>query len=157
VNQQQKAEQTAYELLTELGADLHTTTPLQLCTAAVLRGVVLGLRDANVVVDKQLALLAREKLKAQAALRQLVERCDGDEGVRADGSNLDTLAAHAVLGDLAENRCADCAAPLPGPYGTVGVAIARTRPGVLLCSSCGTAEALARMRVCLLGFGKESK
>lgn len=37
--------------------------------------------------------------------------------------------------------CADCGAVLPGPYGTPGVAMARTRPNVLLCSDCGTAEA----------------
>jgi hypothetical protein len=32
-----------------------------------------------------------------ATLRNLVERCDGSEGVREDGSNIDTLAAHAML------------------------------------------------------------
>jgi hypothetical protein len=31
------------------------------------------------------------------ALRNLIERCDGPEGVRADGSNIDTQAAHAAL------------------------------------------------------------
>jgi hypothetical protein len=31
------------------------------------------------------------------ALRELVERCDGDEGVRADGSNIQTMRAHAIL------------------------------------------------------------
>ena len=31
------------------------------------------------------------------ALKELVLRCDGAEGVRADGSNIDTLVAHAVL------------------------------------------------------------
>ena len=36
-----------------------------------------------------------------AALESLVARCDGAEGVRADGSNIDTLDAHAALGDLA--------------------------------------------------------
>jgi hypothetical protein len=114
MNQQQKAEQTAYELLTELGADLHTTTPLQLCTAAVLRGVVIGLRDANQVATK--FLRARERIQN------------------------------------AQN-CADCNALLPGPYGTAGVAMARTRPSVLLCSSCGTAEALANAGL-PMGFGR---
>ena len=33
------------------------------------------------------------------ALRDLVDRCDGPEGVRADGTNIDTLRAHAALGD----------------------------------------------------------
>lgn len=36
------------------------------------------------------------------ALRNLVTRCDGAEGVRADGSNICTLEAHAALGDLRE-------------------------------------------------------
>jgi hypothetical protein len=32
------------------------------------------------------------------ALEELVTRCDGAEGVRADDSNIDTLGAHAALG-----------------------------------------------------------
>ena len=32
-----------------------------------------------------------------AALQNLVNRCDGAEGVRADGSNIQTIRAHAVL------------------------------------------------------------
>jgi hypothetical protein len=32
-----------------------------------------------------------------SALMELVERCDGEEGVRADGSNIQTIAAHATL------------------------------------------------------------
>lgn len=35
-----------------------------------------------------------------AELRRLVERCDGEEGVRADGSNIDTRAARALLEKL---------------------------------------------------------
>lgn len=31
------------------------------------------------------------------ALRELVARCDGLEGVRADGSNIQTMRAHAAL------------------------------------------------------------
>lgn len=34
------------------------------------------------------------------ALEDLTLRCDGAEGVRADGSNICTLAAHAALGDF---------------------------------------------------------
>lgn len=30
-------------------------------------------------------------------LAELTARCDGDEGVRADGSNIQTMAAHACL------------------------------------------------------------
>jgi hypothetical protein len=36
-------------------------------------------------------------LELFAALKALVLRCDGPEGVRADGSNIDTQAAHALL------------------------------------------------------------
>lgn len=32
-----------------------------------------------------------------AALEELVARCDGAEGVRADGSNIQTIRAHAVI------------------------------------------------------------
>ena len=35
-----------------------------------------------------------------AALQDLVTRCDGKEGVRADGSNIDTLRAHTLLDRL---------------------------------------------------------
>lgn len=36
------------------------------------------------------------------ALRELADRCDGEEGVRADGSNIQTFAARAVLIQLGE-------------------------------------------------------
>lgn len=32
-----------------------------------------------------------------SALKDLVSRCDGDEGVRADGSNIQTIRAHAAI------------------------------------------------------------
>lgn len=55
--------------------------------------------------DQYLAKLADNKARLLqhrvewllTALQDLVARCDGDEGVRADGSNIDTLAAHAAL------------------------------------------------------------
>lgn len=31
------------------------------------------------------------------ALKNLTLRCDGEEGVRADGSNIQTIEAHAIL------------------------------------------------------------
>jgi hypothetical protein len=34
------------------------------------------------------------------ALKELVARCDGDEGIRADGSNIQTARAHAILEKL---------------------------------------------------------
>lgn len=39
--------------------------------------------------------------------------------------------------------CANCCAPLPGPYGTPGVSLARFDNKTLLCSECGVAEALS--------------
>lgn len=51
------------------------------------------------------------------ALRDLVARCDGAEGVRADGSNIQTMQAHSVLTRLSnafgegpryEHDCATC-------------------------------------------------
>ena len=36
------------------------------------------------------------------ALRELMLRCDGAEGVRADGSNIQTMAASALLHELGE-------------------------------------------------------
>ena len=38
----------------------------------------------------------------QAELESLVARCDGEEGVRADGSNIQTVSAHALLARLRE-------------------------------------------------------
>lgn len=36
------------------------------------------------------------------ALRELAYRCDGEEGVRADGSNIQTMRAHGLLRELGE-------------------------------------------------------
>jgi hypothetical protein len=41
--------------------------------------------------------LVRAYVNAIEALRDLVERCDGEEGVRPDGSNISTYRAHAEL------------------------------------------------------------
>lgn len=38
------------------------------------------------------------------ALRDLVARCDGDEGVRADGSNIQTMRAHAAIESNGKRR-----------------------------------------------------
>lgn len=35
-----------------------------------------------------------------AALKKLVERCDGSEGVREDGSNIETIHAHALIENI---------------------------------------------------------
>ena len=55
-------------------------------------------------VNDDLFILLRNAAPEIAALVEaagrLVVRCDGDEGVRADGSNIDTLAVHAALAAL---------------------------------------------------------
>ncbi len=45
------------------------------------------------------AIMDREATVADllAALIDLTLRCDGPEGVRADGSNIQTIRAHAVI------------------------------------------------------------
>lgn len=49
--------------------------------------------------DSALILALNDALDdALSALQELVTRCDGDEGVRADGSNIETIRAHVVLG-----------------------------------------------------------
>lgn len=47
--------------------------------------------------DRETAYLCAGADRLWAALLHLVRRCDGEEGVRPDGSNIDTLAAHAAL------------------------------------------------------------
>lgn len=48
------------------------------------------------------ARLLGAALELYEALEDLVRRCDGDEGVRADGSNIQTIAAHAALAKARE-------------------------------------------------------
>ena len=60
------------------------------------------LRKALGIVSREATALRSQVATLREALRDLATRCDGDEGVRADGSNIDTLAAHAALGDLDE-------------------------------------------------------
>ena len=43
-----------------------------------------------------------ERNELLSVLQELVDRCDGDEGVRADGSNIQTIRANALLAKLAE-------------------------------------------------------
>lgn len=50
--------------------------------------------DAQAAQELTTATLLPEVLET---LEDLVERCDGSAGVRADGSNIDTCRAHAVL------------------------------------------------------------
>ena len=60
--------------------------------------------------DKRIRSQAAELIRLRAdrarlveALRDLMTRCDGPEGVRADGSNIQTMQASAVLHDLGED------------------------------------------------------
>lgn len=54
------------------------------------------------------------------------------------------IATPAAPAESAAQRCAyeDCRAPLPGPYGTAGVSLSRGDSQTLICSRCGTREAL---------------
>jgi len=46
----------------------------------------------------------QQELELYTALDELVMRCDGEEGVRADGSNIQTIRAHAVLAKIEEKE-----------------------------------------------------
>lgn len=82
----------------------HTPTPLRLLTknghddCMIINA--LGGRVADVYTVRGgefivTACNAHDELVA--ALAELVERCDGNEGVRGDGSNIQTMRAHAIL------------------------------------------------------------
>lgn len=45
-----------------------------------------------------------DALTLYKALDDLVTRCDGAEGIRSDGSNIDTIGAHAALGHFNESE-----------------------------------------------------
>jgi hypothetical protein len=62
--------------------------------------------QASVARWNKLQRVTRERDELIEALRDLVRRCDGDEGVRSDGSNIDTLAAHIVLVEILERKSA---------------------------------------------------
>ena len=73
------------------------TPGIDLCSEAT--GTFNG--QAWIIVHCPLHAAAPELLKA---LRELVLRCDGAEGVRADGSNIQTMRAHALLRELDEKE-----------------------------------------------------
>lgn len=57
-------------------------------------------RNHPAVLTRELELSRAAYARLYVALRKLVVRCDGAEGVRADGSNICTYEAHAALGDF---------------------------------------------------------
>lgn len=68
----------------------------------VLVDGVNGKKVENQISVCSVASLAEARLIAAApdllaALKELVARCDGEEGVGADGSNIQTIAAHAAI------------------------------------------------------------
>lgn len=58
--------------------------------AVFYRGEMVNLKAAVATLTEKLSL-------ATEALEDLVGRCDGSEGVRSDGSNIQTIRAHAIL------------------------------------------------------------
>lgn len=61
-------------------------------------------RDVPPRVWREMARLERDRARLIAELSALVKRCDGEEGVRADGSNIQTMAEHALLDELGEDE-----------------------------------------------------
>lgn len=57
-------------------------------------------RDIENAVIKLLA----DRTELAAALEELMLRCDGAEGVTEDGSNIQTIRAHALLERLNHDR-----------------------------------------------------
>ena len=67
-----------------------------------LRGEMYDLREMAYQADLARASAENRVVVLEIALRELVTRCDGAEGVQEDGSNMNTLAAHEALGDFVE-------------------------------------------------------
>ena len=67
----------------------------------VAKGLAFGtFADSRpLTVDEYFEIVRKVEFHAEllAALEELVLRCDGAEGVRSDGSNIQTMRAHAVL------------------------------------------------------------
>lgn len=54
----------------------------------------------RVAVEQLHQNLRSQRDELAAALEELVSRCDGEEGIRADGSNIQTMRARAALSKL---------------------------------------------------------
>ena len=63
-----------------------------------------GTTTMNNLFRQEIARLYARNWELRKALENLVLRCDGEEGVRADGSNIDTRQAHVVLYGKKENE-----------------------------------------------------
>lgn len=74
-------------------------TPLPWRTLAALEMQRAHLREPNVAYAIH---AVNEYPRLVDALRDLMLRCDGAEGVRADGSNIQTMQAHALLDEIGE-------------------------------------------------------
>lgn len=58
--------------------------------------------NAKLIISAPELLAERDQLRERVAelteiLEELVNRCDGEEGIRADGSNIQTMRASAIL------------------------------------------------------------
>ena len=59
-------------------------------------------RELQIAVERAAQAAQTDPLvEALEALRDLVARCDGEQGVREDGSNIDTTKQHAILAKYA--------------------------------------------------------
>ena len=76
--------------------------PLDGSDGVVERGPVRSTKPEFRRVPDVIAKLESDRAKLVEALRELMVRCDGAEGVRADGSNIQTMRASALLAELGE-------------------------------------------------------
>lgn len=67
------------------------------------RGDRFGIAIETLLLEQERTLTVENRVRLlENVLRDLVNRVDGDEGVRGDGTNMDTYRAHAALGDFAK-------------------------------------------------------
>lgn len=85
-----------------------TPLPWREATLEACRNVSVKNKGRTAIVQGMLIAygerMERDRAKLVAALRDLMLRCDSEEGVRADGSNIQTIAASALLSELGEDK-----------------------------------------------------